>query len=148
MRYTPIKSKGRRGLENDKIRAHVWPKILRRAYGVGGAVYCEGCKARGGVEWAHLFGRPGSGFCLGPLANSAELTAALCRECHNKVDRHLDEALALRLRQDGMRRLLISVNKPLPVGVWLDPDAIRPIIAKIEADGWHFDEERYELVHA
>ena len=146
MRHTPLKRKGPRGEVQDKIRAHVWPKVLRRCYGPGGVLYCEGCGARGGLEWAHLFGRPGSGWCLGPIANSVELTAALCRDCHNKVDRHLDEALALRLRQDGMRRLITTIGRYVTGDTWLDVDAMRPLVAMMEAEGWKFDLGRYELV--
>jgi hypothetical protein len=139
-----MKAKGRRGVENDRIRAHVWPWVLRRA-----RYACEGCGAKQvRLEWSHIYGRPGSGFCLGPVANSRELTAALCRECHNGIDRHTNEALEVRLKQLALSRFVEALGTPWPEDYYPDWQSMRAIVSAAELLGWRFDEERYELVKA
>jgi len=141
VRHTPIRQKGRRGLENDRIRTFVWGRVLARVP----AYQCDGCGERYGLEWAHLFGRPGSGFCLGPWANSAELTTKLCRQCHNTIDRHLDEGgLAHKLRWAAMGRLVNTIAGTRTDGA--PYEGIRVFIVKAEETGWTFDEKQCRLI--
>jgi hypothetical protein len=97
------------------------------------------------LEWAHVFGRPGSGFGLGAWANSKELTTKLCRRCHNANDRHTDEALIERLRYAAVLRLQEATD--LFAVFPGNGDGIRVLIAKLEGLGWRYDNERCELVH-
>lgn len=139
VKHNPMRSKGKRGLENDKVRQHVWPAVLKRA-----RRRCEGCGLDVPVEWAHLFGRPGSGYCLGAIANSVELTAALCRVCHNGVDRGTATKLANELRWAAMGRLVTTLAGKYSEGA--PYEGIRVVIAEAERTGWSFDMETYKIV--
>jgi len=140
-----MKKKGKRGLLMDRIRANVWPLVLRRA-----GYLCEGCKGRKPLEWAHVFGRPGSGFCLGAIANSVELTTALCRDCHNGLDRGTDAVLRNRLWVTALVRVVEATIglAPPPGGSKAVSLDVRGTIRMVEDAGWSFDEDRCELVKA
>lgn len=147
IRYTPPRRKGRRGLLMDRIRANVWPLVLHR----DPPRTCEGCGARNVVlEWAHVFGRPGSGFCLGEIANSAELTTKLCRPCHNALDRHTDAVLTNKLWVTAIVRLMeATIGLDYAQGT---PDAqgggVRAWVRLVEEAGWRFDADTCRLVQA
>lgn len=143
--WTPKKFQtGPRTKANEAARRRNWQAILRRAN-----FRCEGCGAIDHLELAHLCGRPGSGMCLGPWANSVELGVALCASdpmtgkigCHPKIDRHLDEQLRANLDYQGCRRLheradSIFPNKPRSP-LYLDdiPSEIRKFVRRLEAAG-------------
>lgn len=99
---------GRRTRANRAAHARDWPAILARQ-----AHRCEGCGGTDGLQDAHLFGRPGSGACLGAVANHPALRTALCGDdpasgrmgCHARVDRSLDAPLRDRLRWAAFGRL-------------------------------------------
>ncbi len=137
MKYTPIKKIGRRGRVMMGIRKDVWPRVLARA-----RYRCEGCGGQKPLEWAHLFGRPTTGLRLGPWANLPALTAALCRNCHNGVDRHTDKQLTERLQFEALRRLEDGTMSLSGDGT------IRTLIMGLEATGWYVDQERMVVVKA
>jgi hypothetical protein len=144
IRYTPIRKKGRRGLLMDRIRANVWPAVLRRA-----GYLCEGCGHRKPLEWAHVFGRPGSGFCLGAIADCAELTTALCRDCHNGLDRDTDAVLKNRLWVTALVRLVeATIGMSPQVSLVSFKVGVRETVRLVEESGWSFDEDACKLVKA
>jgi hypothetical protein len=137
--YSPPKrSFGPRAKANQKARRETWPAILRRAN-----YRCEMCQAREQLFWCHIFGRPGSGLCLGPWANAEALTAALCARCHDVLDRRgpstVDDRERVRLLLfTAMGRLV----EHLPRGQeapWVSGEdvvsAIREIVRRLEALG-------------
>ena len=141
MSWAPRKrSAGPRTVANEAARRRNWQAILRRAN-----FRCEGCGAIDHLELAHLCGRPGSGMCLGPWANSVELGVALCASdpmtgkigCHPKIDRHIDNELRITLQTDAADRLWHR----LPGGDRVASDAeyiaasIREAVRRLEAAG-------------
>ena len=146
MRFTPLRAKGKHGHLMDRVRATVWPAVLRRSNGA-----CEACGARGvTLEWAHLMGGPGTGAGLGAWANSEHLTAALCRTDHQRIDRHLDVHLAQRLRRDALVRLWQATHRfvePRPAFTGTLDEA-RRLIAELESFGWTYSVEEQKPVRA
>lgn len=146
MRFTPLRQVGRRTRDNRAAHLRDWQGILARQ-----GYRCAGCGARDvALQDAHLCGRPGSGACLGPFANAAELRAGLCCAdpragllgCHEKIDRGLDPDLLGRLRWEAVGRLQQRLAAAtarvvrVDVGGSLDPlDAIRELVRQLEATG-------------
>ena len=102
MKWTPPKrGLGRDARANAAARRSVFGQVLRRA-----RFRCEGCGGgEASLEWCHVLGRPHSGANLGPLANSAALTMALCPDCHRAYDQHRDVELRLALLSRALDRL-------------------------------------------
>lgn len=76
-------------------------RLLRR---VGNR--CEGCGATGiDTDRHHVFGREGTGARLGfPWCHYAELSAALCRDCHTALTDGKRPELDARLKFDAIGR--------------------------------------------
>ena len=101
------------------------------------------------LELAHLFGR--SHIIAEPWASTAELTAGLCSGkwdglgCHEKIDRHIDEALLARVRWRAFWRLGLAYDMEVQVASEIhanhpDPiDAIRAALRLLELAGWMWD---------
>jgi len=92
-------------------QSHSRAIVALRAKGV-----CEGpgCGSPG-TEWAHLFGR--RHIIEEPWASSPELTAALCRTHHRRLDANQDSALQTHLRAAALTRLSARLGVPIPTGV-------------------------------
>jgi hypothetical protein len=149
VRFTPLKKKGRHGEEMEVIRRKVFPRVLSRPP----ARACEGCNTvQRTLQWSHVFGRRGTGGGLGDWADIADLTTKLCVAtdgevgCHAKLDRHLDDILAMRLTWAAINRLAKTCKVDLPrMGItpaeFPATDAVRSLIRILEADGWTVDSE-------
>ncbi len=137
-RFTPLPKTGKRADASRRARRSVWGDILQRS-----GWECEGCGISSraiSLEWAHLCGRPGSGMCLGDVADSLELTAALCADspaggrvgCHSIYDGRalagtpLAEDLRAKLLRAAYVRLGGSVD-----GVECDSIGWRELIRQI-----------------
>ena len=86
-------------------RALVGLRVAR----VGGR--CEACGQAPATEWAHLAGR--RHLIAEPWCSSAELTAALCRECHRALDGNRTPAVLATLRWDAIERLMARLPGPI-----------------------------------
>lgn len=114
-------------------RDRLMPQLRARAGDV-----CEGCgriALRRDVQ--HVFGRPGSGHCLGEWANAPELLLLLCRVCHNACDRGESPALRDRLRQLAVGRL--AARYGLSVPDWEPSEQARWCVRQLEGRGEHPD---------
>ena len=106
LRYSPPKrTLGPRAQANQKARRETWPAVLRRA-----GYRCEMCQSREQLFWAHCVGSPATGLRLGEIANSEALTCALCRDCHDALDRRRprtdeDEFRVYTLLREALERL-------------------------------------------
>ncbi len=97
---------------------------------------CEGCgEGERPLEWAHLAGR--RHIVSEPWASSPELTAALCGECHHKIDRGLDAPLGARLRWEAAERLAGKARSfnvlQMRMDGWAALDVIRRLVDELEA---------------
>ena len=132
LRYTPLKrTPGPRAKENQRMRAKVWPAVLRRD-----GFKCAVCGALGvQLVGHHVAGRPGSGLCLGEWANSEELLTALCEGCHREA--HVGAGqLREKLMRQGGSRLFYRRPEPRPVIAQFSPqERIRELVRQLEALG-------------
>ena len=96
---------GRQALTVLKARRETWPAVKRRS-----GYRCEMCLERKDLEWCHIVGRPATGLQLGEWANTVELTAALCRECHDGLDRRRPTSID---DQDRIHALLEAASARL-----------------------------------
>ena len=141
-RFTPLPKTGKRAETSRRARYQAFGQILARSQW-----RCEGCGVSSRVEalqWAHLCGRPGSGMCLGEIANSPELTAALCGDnpatgrigCHSIHDGRAyagtprAEELQAKLLRDAYIRLGGKVD-----GVEADATGYRELIRQAVREG-------------
>lgn len=110
-RFTPLPKTGKRAEASRRARYQAFGQILARS-----RWRCEGCGASSRevpCAWHHTAGRPGSGMCLGQIADSAELTTALCMDdprtgrqgCHSRVHANPQGELAEKLLRDAYIRL-------------------------------------------
>lgn len=103
MRRSPLKQVGERALRLRRWHEYSDQRTQARATRFG-VIHCEGCGATHvPTDWAHLFGR--GNIIAEPWCSTPQLTAQLCRTCHNGVDRGFDKELALRLRREALLRL-------------------------------------------
>lgn len=97
---------------------------------------CEGCGwERARLDVQHVFGRPGSGACLGAAANRPELLQLLCRPCHNACDRATDLPLRDRLRWVAVDRLCASLGVSRPADSVTPVEAVRTLVRELDALG-------------
>lgn len=144
----PIKPRGPHA-----IRWARWQEKCRREVQRRANFKCEACGSNlRPLEWCHLAGR--GNVISEPWCSTPELTVGLCSTaygelgCHQKIDRHLDDALLCELRQTGLVRLM-SRFPELHFLNYGDPlSGIRHAVVLLEAAGWVFDAERVEIVHA
>jgi hypothetical protein len=94
---------------------------------------CVACGKRGDLDPAHQFGRPGSGPCLGPIADRPELVALMCFDCHNAIDRGTDEELRDLLRWVALQRLADAEGMELPREAENPVEAARMMVREIES---------------
>ena len=98
----PLNRVGRRGKELLAIREKQWHAILRRD-----GYKCAGCgqpSTKVTLQYAHAFGRNGTGAGLGDWSHVPELIFPLCvipgarfKSCHVRYDDYLDAPLRVRL---------------------------------------------------
>ena len=89
----PLPKVGKRAREWAAIRRRIMPALRERD-----GDRCVACHRGGELNPAHMFGRPGSGACLGAVADRPELIALMCFRDHNAIDRGEDTELRDRLR--------------------------------------------------
>lgn len=94
-RRSPLPSSGKRAAESRSARYRAFGEVLSRE-----GWRCAGCGADSRavqLRWHHVCGRPGSGMCLGAIADSAALTTCLCDDCHRRAHAEPVGELAERL---------------------------------------------------
>lgn len=125
MKRTPITAYGKRRRQKQRWHTFCRDSVIARARWERAGL-CEGCGERPGTEWAHLFGR--GNVISEPWCSLSELTAWLCRPCHDAVDRRHEQPLSDRLRWAALGRLELR---------W---PALRPVLSGREPlDGDPFD---------
>lgn len=81
------------------------------------------------MDWAHLFGR--RQIISEPWCSSPELTAALCRPCHQSIDRGLAPYLQKGLRLRAIHSLCEATGATPPVWCMDDPlGAMRVVVSE------------------
>jgi hypothetical protein len=95
--------------------------------------WCEapGCHAQA-TDWAHLAGR--RHIVSEPYASSPELTAGLCRDHHNAIDRGLDPVLLDTLRWFAVQRLALRYRLAIATPPADPLDVIRQMVATVSAE--------------
>ena len=130
-RTSPLPQQGKRAAESRRVHARVFPALLEREDNL-----CQGC-GRGwsaGLIHHHVCGRPGSGMCLGAIADSVELGALLCSDdpatgrpgCHSIVHADPLGPVAEKLLRAAYERLGGRVD-----GVECDATGWRELIRQI-----------------
>jgi len=125
-----------------RSRRVVFGRVLRNR----GRCEAPGCQAQA-TEWCHLVGR--GNLVAEPFTSLPELTAGLCRDHHNAIDRHLDDDLRRALTRRGYEWLVEWYEVRTPAeDAGDDPlDLVREYVRRMELE-WKWDADRLELARA
>ena len=126
-RTSPLPQQGKRAREWAAIRRRIMPTLLERD-----GARCVACHRGGELDPAHMFGRPGSGACLGPIADRPELVALMCRRDHDAIDRGEDTELRDRLRWEAVARLAEAEGVEVPSDAETPVEAVRMVARLLE----------------